>query len=163
MWKLIAGVVLMLSPAASAAAFDYGRYEESSIEELIESASEFDIHEAGQSVVMPPRPVHLYTAIHRYPKPCSGELPTLLLSAIGISEAPQMNWCMVARGESGQTVNLWVQDSFAPRRREEYELGDGIELWALWLFVNASDRKPYFIVNAIGPAITPPSESPDGT
>ena len=45
----------------------------------------------------------------------------------------------------------------------EYELGDGIELWALWLFVNASDRKPYFIVNAIGPAITPPSESPDGT
>ena len=163
MWKLIAGVVLMLSPAASAAAFDYGRYEDSSVEELIERASEFDIHESGQSVVTPPQPVHLYTALQRYPQPCSGELPTLLLRAIGISEAPQMNWCMTVRGESGQTVNLWVQDSFAPRIREEYELGGGIELWALWLFVNASDRKPYFIVNAIGAAKEPPSDSVDGT
>jgi hypothetical protein len=60
-------------------------------------------------------------------------------------------------------VNLWLQDSFAQLVSEEYRLGEEIELWALWLFVNASDRKPYFVVNAIGPSEEPEHENPDGT
>ena len=135
-----------------AESFDYGRYVDSSLDALIERALAFDIHESGQSVLTPTKPVHLHAPLLSFPKPCPDELPLLLLRTTGASKSPPMKWCMQVKSESGQPINMWVQDSVAPFIKEEYELGDEIELWAIWLFVNASDRKPYFVVNSIGPS-----------
>jgi hypothetical protein len=161
MGKTFAAAVLLGSFSWSASAFDYARYENSSVEALMERAAAFDVHESGQSVLTPPQPVHLRAAVHSYPKACPDELPAIAMRTVGISEPPSMKWCMTVKGEKGSLVNLWVQDSFAHFIAEEYELGDEIELWALWLFVNASDRKPYFVLNAIGPAAEPGTA--DGT
>ena len=152
MRKSFALVVLLCTFWGRAAAFDYARYEESSVETLVERAAAFDIHESGQSVLTPPRPVHLRAWVHSYPEPCPDDLPALLMRTVGIAEPPPMKWCMTVKGEKGSLVNVWVQDSFAHFIAEEYRSGEEIELWALWLFVNASDRKPYFVANAIGPA-----------
>lgn len=152
MGKAIAIVVFFSSFSWSASAFDFARYESSSVEALIERSAAFDVHESGQSVLTPPQPVHLRAAVHSYPKACSDELPAIAMRTVGIAEPPSMKWCMTVKGAKGSLVNFWVQDSLAHFIEEEYELGDEIELWALWLFVNASDRKPYFVLNAIGPA-----------
>lgn len=151
MSKVLGVLVFFAAFSASAAEFDYARYGDSSIENLMERAEAFDAHESGQSVLTPPQPVHLRANVHSYPTACSDELPALLMRTVGIVKPPPMKWCMSVKGDNGSVVNLWVQDSFAPFVAEEYELGEEIELWALWLFVNASDRKPYFVVNAIGP------------
>jgi len=155
--------LVLLTLGASAPAFNYARYEASSVDELLERAAAFDIHETGQSILTPPRPVHIRAPIASYPQACPDDMPAMLLRAVGVKEPPAMKWCMTVQGTSGQRVNLWVQDSFAPRIAEEYKLGDEIEVWALWLFVNATDRKPYFVVNAIGEAEVPLDEHPDGT
>ena len=161
MGKTFAAAVLLASFSWSASAFDYTRYKDSSVEALIERAAAFDVHESGQSVLTPPQPIHLRAAVHSYPKACPDELPAIAMRTVGIAEPPSMKWCMTVKGEKGSLVNLWVQDSFAYAIAEEYELGEEIELWALWLFVNASDRKPYFVLNAIGPAEE--SGTADGT
>jgi hypothetical protein len=161
MGRKLAFAVLLCSFSCSALEFNYARYEHSSIEALVERAAAFHTHEAGQSVLMPPQAVHLRGAVQSYPIACSDQLPNLLMRTIGIADPPAMKWCMSVKGEKGSVISLWVQDSFAHFVAEEYELDDEIELWALWLFVNASDRKPYFVVNAIGPAEEPEAE--DGT
>ena len=148
---------------APAESFDYSRYVDSSLDSLIERALAFDIHESGQSVLTPTKPVHLHAPLLSLPKPCPDELPILLLRTTGASESPSMRWCMQVKSESGQPINMWVQDSVAPFIKEEYQLGDRIELWAIWLFVNATDRKPYFVVNSIGPAIETSASDVGGT
>jgi hypothetical protein len=159
----IAGLFFLAAIGGSSSAFDYARYEDSSVDALLKRAAVFDIHESGQSVLTPPRPVHIRAPIVSYPKTCGDEMPAMFLRVVGVKEPPAMKWCMSVQGVSGQTVNLWVQDSFTSFIAEEYELGDEIELWALWLFVNATDRKPYLVVNAIGAAEEPIAEQPDGT
>jgi hypothetical protein len=159
----LALAVVMVVLTGQAQTFDYTRYEASSVDALIERASAFDTHESGQSVLTPPLPVHIRAPIVSFPKDCPDYLPATALRILGVSDPPSMKWCMSVKGDSGQTVNLWIQDSFAHFVREEYEVGDEIELWALWLFVNATDHKPYFVVNAIGPAVEPLPVQPDGT
>ena len=159
----IAAIVFLAALGGSPPAFDHTRYEESSVDALLERAAAFDIHESGQSVLTPPLPVHIRAPIVTYPQECPDDMPTMFLRVVGVKEPPAMKWCMAVQGASGQRVNMWVQDSFAPSIVEEYELGDEIELWALWLFVNATDRKPYFVVNAIGAANETIVEQLDGT
>lgn len=156
-------LALLAALSGQAPSFNYARYEASDVDALIERAEAFDVHESGQSVLTPPLAVHLRAAIVSFPQPCPDELPTMFLRVVRVADPPSMKWCMRVKGKSGQTVNLWVQDSFAHFVAEEYRLGEEIELWALWLFVNATDRKPYFVVNAIGPAKEPMPENPDGT
>ena len=163
MYNFIALAVLVTGITQDPAAFNHARYEDSTIEALIERAEAFDSHESGQSVLTPPLPMHLHASVESYPKTCSDELPHLLMRTVKIPDPPPMGWCMKVKGESGAVVNVWVQDSVAPFIAEESELGQAIELWTLWLFVNASDRKPYFIVNGIGPAVERPASSDAGT
>ena len=163
MYNFVAFTLLMAGISQDPAAFNYARYEESTIEAVIKRADAFDSHESGQSVLTPPLPFHLRAAVESYPTICPDELPHLLMRTVGIPNPPPMGWCMKVKGESGAVVNLWVQDSFAQFITEEYDLGQDIELWALWLFVNDSDRKPYFVVNGIGPAEEKAAGSDGGT
>lgn len=153
-------LLLLAALSGQEPSFDYARYEASDVEALIKRAAAFDVHESGQSLLTPPLAVHLRAAIVSFPKACPDELPAMLLRAVKVPDPPSMKWCMRVKGKSGETVNLWVQDAFAHAVSEEYGLGDEIELWALWLFVNASDRKPYLVVNAIGPASEAGQDSP---
>jgi hypothetical protein len=156
-------LVFLAALSGQASSFDYARYDASDVDALIERAAAFDIHESGQSVLTPPLAVHLHAAIVSIPQACPDELPNMFLRVVGVPDPPSMKWCMRVKGKSGETVNLWLQDSFAQLVSEEYRLGGEIELWALWLFVNASDRKPYFVVNAIGPSEEREQKNPDGT
>ena len=51
---------------------------------------------------------------------------------------------------NGHILGLYIQDSIAGFIKEEYEIGDKMHLWTMWIFVNSSDNKPYFLINAIG-------------
>ncbi len=78
----------------------------------------------------------------------------MLAMALGRTEndMPSINTCMQIESKKGERIGVFIQDSIAGYVEKEYGLGQEIHLWSLWLFVNASDKKPYFVINAIGDA-----------
>lgn len=158
MTKLLPSMLFALLAAATraAAAFDYASYQPADIDELIEQSRGYTPEETeGQTLFTSPRKVRLVAELHAYPWPCPDLLPHTLLKTIGVAEPPPMARCMQLRSSGGGVVLLWIQESIAEFVEEEYALGDPIEVRALWLFVNGSDKKPYFVVNGIGPGNEP--------
>ena len=164
MTTYLAILTALLAGGLASPSFDYASYERKSVEELLERSKSFDPDKTeGQSLLMPPKRVHLSAQLVSHPKPCDDFLPKLLLKTTGVSDPPEMGHCMQLGAQDGTKINLWVQGTIAPYVKDEYEIGDTVEVWALWLFVNSSDRKPYFIVNAIGPRDDVPVASGNGT
>jgi hypothetical protein len=137
-------------------AFDYASYELRDLDEVISQAKAYDPEKTtGQSVLMPPQRIHLYEKVARYPFKCESR-PIVVMLAMAIKrkeqEMPPMNYCMQIQSKNGEKIAVVVQNSIADYVEKEYDLGQKIHLWSLWLFVNASDKKPYFVINAIGEA-----------
>lgn len=148
---VLACLLTITAAPSDGADFDFDRYEDTTLEAILQRTRAFDHHDDGQSVLTPPLSLHFKARIESMPKACPDKLPLMYMRAVGVVEQPSMKWCMGLRGAGDVVVSAWVQDSVAPFVAQEYQLGDELELWAVWLFVNASDRKPYFVVNAIGP------------
>jgi len=154
--KKILLILLTIQLASSGYAFDYDSYKLRDLDEVINEAKAYDPEKTeGQSLLIPPHRIHLYERLVRYPFECDCR-PIVVLLAMALSrtaaEMPSINTCMQIESKTGQKIGVFVQDSIAQYVEKEYALGQGIHLWSLWLFVNSSDKLPYFIINAIGPA-----------
>ena len=151
-------LAFLISSAPDDSQFVYASYASADIDDLVEQSRSFTPEEnTGQTVLTPPKKVHLIAHLESYPKACPEQLPVLLLKTVGIQDPPPMGRCMQLRSKSGVVVNTWIQESISDFVEEEYALGDSIEVRALWLFVNGSNKKPYFLVNSIGPGDEPES------
>jgi hypothetical protein len=151
-------LALLFSSASAEGEFNYASYTSADIDELVEQSRHFTPGETtGQTLLTPPKKVHLLAQVESYPKPCPDELPHILLKTVRVLDPPPMGRCMQLRSQSGSIINAWIQESISDFVREEYALGDPIEVRALWLFVNGSDKKPYFVINGIGPSDEPES------
>lgn len=146
-------IIFTLLYAGNIWAFDYSSYELRDAEEIYQESKNYDPDEKeGQSVLTPALRIHLYEKIYRFPEKCDAFLATSILKVGGIPKdsIPPINYCMSIETSKGNKIGLYVQDSIARFVEEEYEIGDKMHLWTLWIFVNSSDKKPYFVVNAIG-------------
>ncbi len=119
---------------------------------MIDSKQYLGDYEDGQSIPSPIPKVHLYEKIHGFPFQCDASLVGHILTATGVpgDSIPQINYCMSIESSTGAVFNLYIQDSIASYVEEEYKQGSKIHLYAMWIFVNISDKKPYFLVNGIG-------------
>ena len=149
-------ILIMLSSvlAGNLYAFDYSSYELRDLDEIIRESKIYEPEKTtGQSLLMPPRRIHLYEKLVRYPFKCDCRpIVFLLAMALGKTEKemPSINTCMQIESKKGEKIGVFIQDSIAGYVEKGYALGQEIHLWSLWLFVNASDKKPYFVINAIG-------------
>ena len=157
--------VLLLSQ--NAFAFDYASYESKDLDDIVSASAAYDPEKTeGQSLLIPPPRIHLYEKLVRYPFKCDAR-PILLMLATAMSrtidEMPAINTCMQIESKNGEKIGAFIQDSIAGHVEKEYAIGEKIHLWSLWLFVNSSDKKPFFVINAIGepkPAPDLQTESP---
>lgn len=132
-------------------------YESRDLDDIIDEAKRYDPDKTtGQSLLTPPPTIHLFERLVRYPFKCDDARPIALMLSMATNrteqEMPAINNCMVIQSKSGEKIGLFIQDSIAGYVEKEYDLGQEIHLWSLWLFVNSSDKKPYFVINAIGEA-----------
>jgi hypothetical protein len=151
-------LALLFSSASADVEFNHASYTSADIDELVEQSRHYTPEETtGQTLLTPPIKVHLLAQVESYPEPCPDELPHILLKTVRVPDPPPMGRCMQLRSKTGSVVNTWIQESISDFVREEYALGEPIEVRALWLFVNGSDKKPYFVINGIGPSDEPES------
>jgi hypothetical protein len=143
-------------------AFDYVSYKPRDLDEIIGESKIYDPEKTtGQSLLTPPPRIHLYEKLVRYPFKCDTR-PIVLMLAMAFNrkedEMPLINTCMQIESKTGEKIGVFIQDSIAQYVEKEYDLGQKVHLWSMWLFVNSSDKKPYFVINAIGDAVpsTPP-------
>ena len=152
--KKIMLILLVLLFAGNLQAFDFQSYKLRDLDEIINESNLYDPEKTeGQSLLIPPHRIHLYEKIIKYPFKCDGELiQFLLIMTTGVpkEKLPSVNTCMQIESRKGVKIGVFIQDSIAEYIEKEYELGQRIHLRCLWLFVNSSDKKPYFVVNAIG-------------
>jgi hypothetical protein len=147
-------IFLPLMLAGNLYAFDYSSYELRDLDEIISESKMYEPEKTtGQSLLMPPRRIHLYEKLVRYPFKCDCR-PIVFMLGMALNrtedEMPLINTCMQIESKKGEKIGVFKQDSIAGYIEKEYGLGQEIHLWSLWLFVNASDKKPYFVINAIG-------------
>jgi hypothetical protein len=155
--------VVALLFAGNVWAFDYASYKARDLDDVIKEARAYDPEKTtGQSLLTPPHRIHLYEKIARHPFKCD-TAPISLMLAMAMNrseqEMPALNNCMQIQSKSGEKIGVFIQESIAGFVEKEYDLGQEIHLWSLWLFVNSSDKKPYFVINAIGDA--EPVRAPD--
>jgi hypothetical protein len=161
--KRILFVLVVLLFVGNAYAFDYESYKLRDLDEVIGEAKAYDPEKTtGQSLLVPPHRIHFYEKIAGYPFKCEAS-PVVLMLAMAMNrteqEMPAISNCMQIQSKSGEKIGVFIQDSIAGYVEKEYSLGQKIHLWSLWLFVNSSDKKPYFVINAIGDA--EPLRAPD--
>lgn len=148
-------ILLTLLSAGSLYAFDYASYKFKDLDEIVCKSKFYDPERTeGQSLLIPPPRIHLFEKLIRYPFKCDGQpIEYLLMVAtrLPIEKIPSVNMCMQIESRNGEKIVVFIQDSISEYVQKEYELGQKIHLWASWLFVNSSDKKPYFVVNGIGP------------
>jgi hypothetical protein len=154
--KAIISFLLVLFVSGSVSAFDYASYEPKDLDDIITASKAYDPEKTtGQSLLRPPPRVHLHEKLARYPFKCDTR-PIVFMLALAmnrtIDEMPPMNTCMQIESKKGEKIGAFIQDSIAGYVEEEYAIGQKIHLWSLWLFVNSSDKKPFFVVNGIGDA-----------
>jgi len=153
MKALLIFVALTISLTSQAEDFNYSSYKNTPLAEILEESKLYDPEKKeGQSILMPSPKIHLFEMLSMFPKKCDTFLPIFVLNTIGIptGSLPPINYCMSIKTEDNVYVNLYIQDSIAGFVAEEYKLGDKIHLNVMWLFVNSSDKKPYFLVNGLG-------------
>jgi hypothetical protein len=135
-------------------AFDYASYKLRDLDEIVNESTMYDPEKTtGQSLLIPPPRIHLYEKLVRYPFKCDAR-PIVFMLAMALKrtedEMPAINMCMQIESKNGKKIGVFIQDSVAGFVEKEYVLGQKIHLWSSWLFVNSSDKKPYFVINAIG-------------
>lgn len=153
MKNTILTITLVLSVNSFANEFNYSAYELKDADVIFEESKLYDPEETeGQSVLLPSPKLHLIEKIVKFPYKCDTTLVPIVLVTIGVPKenVPPINYCMTIETTKGEKLGLYIQDSIAKYVNEEYEIGSKIHLWVMWLFVNSSDRKPYFLVNSIG-------------
>ena len=151
----IMSILILLLSAGNLYAFDYQSYALRNLDEIVKESKSYDPEKTeGQSLLIPPPKIHLFERLVRYPFKCDDARPIAYLLALALGrtedEMPSIKTCMVIESKSGEKVGVFIQDSIAHYVEEEYVLDQKIHLWSSWLFVNSSDHKPYFVINAIG-------------
>ena len=152
-------ILLAVLLAGNLYAFDYASYNLRDLDEIIAESKMYDPEQtSGQSLLIPPPRIHLYEKLVGYPFKCDGQ-PVVFILAMALNktvdEMPSINSCMQIESKTGEKIGVFAQDSIAQYIEKEYHPGQKIHLWSLWLFVNSSDKKPYFVINAIGDAEGP--------
>lgn len=164
MKKLIM-ILLAITITNNLYAFDYESYRLRDLDEIIIESKLYNPEETrGQALIIPPQKIHLYEKLVMYPFKCDCNfINGLLVMATGLTreKLPSVNTCMQIESKSGVKIGAFIQDSIAGYVEKEYEIGQKIHLWSLWLFVDASDEKPYFVINAIGEENAEPTAPPD--
>lgn len=148
-------ILLLLLLAGNLHAFDSQSYKLRDLDEIINESKLYDPEKTtGQSLLIQPPRIHLFEKLVRYPFKCDDTRPIAFLLAMALGrmedEMSSINTCMVIESKTGEKIGVFIQDSIAQYVEKEYEIGQKIHLWSLWLFVNSSDKKPYFVINAIG-------------
>lgn len=146
-------LILLLLFAGNSTAFDESAYKPMDVDQImIDSKRYLGDYEVGQSIPSPIPKVRLNEKIYRFPYQCDASLVGQILTATGVprDSIPQINHCMSIESSTGAVFDLYIQDSIASYVEEEYKPGSEIHLYAMWIFVNISDKKPYFLVNGIG-------------
>ena len=146
-------LIALLLVAGASPAFDKSEYLLKDVDQIMtESKRYLGDYTEGQSIPQPIPKLRLYEKVYRFPSSCDAELVIQILQVTGIPEdsIPPINHCMSIESAKGEIFHLYVQDSIARYIEEEYEIGDRIYLWVMWIFVNISDKKPYFLVNGLG-------------
>ncbi len=151
-WMIL--IVLALLLAGNLHAFEYASYELKDLDDVINESKKYEPEKTtGQSLLTPPPRIHLYEKLIRYPFKCDARpIVFMLAKALDRTEndMPSINTCMQIESKKGEKIGVFLQDSIAVFVEKEYDLGQNIHMWSLWLFVNCSDKKPYFVINAIG-------------
>jgi hypothetical protein len=153
--KKITTILLLLLFAGNLYAFDYQSYKLRDLDEIISESRLYDPEmNTGQSLLIPPHRIHLFEKLVKYPFKCEDAFPIAIMLAMALGrtedEMPSISTCMVIESKTGEKIGVFIQDSIAQYIEKEYEPGQKIHLWSLWLFVNSSDKKPYFVINGIG-------------
>jgi len=151
-WMILILPALVLS--GNLYAFDYASYKLRDLDEIINESKMYDPEKTtGQSLLTPPHRIHLYEKLVRYPFKCEGSPIVLLLATAlnrRVDKMPSISTCMQIESKAGEKIGVFIQDPIAQYVEKEYALGQNIHLWSLWLFVYSSEKKPYFVINAIG-------------
>jgi hypothetical protein len=156
MKRIVFTLLLFALCVVNAHAFDYATYELRDLDQVIRESKVHGHNEVeGQRVMIPPPRIHLYETVAKYPFKCDGTPTTWMLAMAlnrTIEEMPFISNCMLIESRNGEKIAAFIQDSIAPFVEKEYRIGDKIHLWSVLLFVNSSDKKPYFVVHGIGEA-----------
>ena len=131
-------------------AFDKNSYKPTVLSDLlVKSANIMSGKESGQSIIAPPERLLLNAKILELPKRCNAHSYVQMIMNVSNIKIPPINYCMKIVTDSGTSLNLFVQDSLSNSISSHYAVNQKVDLYALWIMVNASDKLPYFILNAI--------------
>lgn len=127
------------------------------LDDVIEESKQYSDHGqvSGQAVLTRPPKIHLFESLKTYPWECDASFATDYIALLGVprDQIPSISYCIRVKSKKGIIIKMYIQDSISKFVRKEYRIGDNIHLWTRWIFVNHSDKKPYFVVNAIGDKI----------
>ncbi|PKI16286.1 hypothetical protein [Colwellia sp. 12G3] len=116
---------------------------------LIKSAAIAEGKTLGQSIILPPERLFLTANILELPKRCNAHSYVQMIMNMSQIKIPPINYCMKVATDSGVSLNLFVQDTLSKSIVSHYKVNQSVNLYSLWIMVNASDKLPYFIINAI--------------
>ncbi len=144
--------------------FDYSSYKEDTLNSIIErSNSILKLHEGdeGVEIINPSVRVSLNEELASMPYECDTGSLLKFMKMIGYQtdNFPPINFCVNVRSKSGVVVTFYLQDSLVKHLNNEVEIGNNINILALWVFSNGFDGLPWFLMNEFNSSSLPNNSS----